>query len=1413
MASLHSIRCTLSGYILGKPYFFIKMDKSSDGLILPHSSASLIPVIQLDMQLAALDSAYLDVLRMCSLAWLPISRPQLLECLESAHCLNSDHSQWHAESLETAVDNLLSRGLLLLNGHRLSCPPGLPEPIARDLARTPHGMRFIDAVRKVFRVADHRYGNTIKTFNEGMRDLRLCLYAGQYADFQRLIQALQGYFGAEWKTRHPYITLFDTPFSADWQTHLPGDLAAQAVATVLAVRASRLETADEPLQWLMTRGSRVPAEQLSWYATVIAEHLVLKGRLTEAEEWAVRQKGALKGLASLLRGEHSAALMAFEGVIADTKKSTPLKKTGPSGLSGVGLVITLIGTGQPQRLEQAAQHIASLMRHPSPWLPVYAAMGYAARAAMAVTDGDEGFSTESESSEKDPLTTLFLAECACWLSPNRLEQFSDRLQRLYEKAHAGGYRWIAAECADLLGRAGDVIFAELARALHDDLGTRPLAEAIQRQSTWERGLGALAKLASEFAIPVAKPKNMRLVWVVTYDPELHTCSLEPREQKREAGSQWTKGRPLSLKRVMNGSDLEYLSDQDRAALAFIRTQRGRHSGPPTLDVPGALSVLIEHPLLFWGANGDQPVSLVRGEPELEVRMSGSDLHLVLTPFPASHSNGLILREAPDRLRFIEFKNEHQRIARILSSDGLILPQSEQEQLGQILNSLQGRVQVVSELAIESGVQPSTAETRLYALLTPHTNGLVLEFVCYPLGEEGLLFTPGQGPAGIRKPSDSLNKTLVIRDLRQEKARASYWLTVCAPFLDQSDQAFGGVSRDAMSACEILDLLSTAGDEIKMRWPVGERIQIAGEGDASQFSARLKAGENWLLLDGNIQIDESHILSLQALLEATQNKQRFVSLGEGRFIRLHQSLQTRAAALLSMGEWTPTGLRVHPMAAPQLKQTLENIGSMRADRQWAQLLARQSAAEEADYSIPDTLKAELRDYQRAGFSWLARLAELGAGACLADDMGLGKTIQVLTLLLHRCSKGPALVVAPTSVAGNWVAEAKRFAPTLTLHWIGPGQREQEIPVWQPSDVVITSYTLFQQDVLNITQQHWATVILDEAQAIKNTGTKRSQAAMRIQADFRVITTGTPIENNLSELWNLFRFINPGLLGSLESFQTRFATPVERDGEAVARDQLKRLIAPFVLRRTKSEVLKELPDRTEVSMRLELSQDERALYEAVRREVLSDVEQEGAEGEPNRMRVLAGIMRLRRTCCHPRLVAPSSDIAATKTAAFMELVRELLEGGHRALVFSQFVDHLNVLREHLDKKGIRYTYLDGGTPLNERVRRVDSFQAGDTDLFLISLRAGGTGLNLTSADYVIHMDPWWNPAVEDQASDRAHRMGQTRPVTVYRLLMANSIEEKIMALHERKRHLADSLLDGVGEAASLTVNELMGLLREA
>jgi SNF2 family DNA or RNA helicase len=467
-------------------------------------------------------------------------------------------------------------------------------------------------------------------------------------------------------------------------------------------------------------------------------------------------------------------------------------------------------------------------------------------------------------------------------------------------------------------------------------------------------------------------------------------------------------------------------------------------------------------------------------------------------------------------------------------------------------------------------------------------------------------------------------------------------------------------------------------------------------------------------------------------------------------------------------------------------------------------------------LPSTLQAELRDYQREGFEWLARLAHWGVGACLADDMGLGKTLQALALLLARAPGGPALVVAPTSVCMNWISEAARFAPTLKVKLFGPGDRAQMLDELEPFDLVVVSYGLLQLEAPLFVKPRWHTIVLDEAQAIKNAHTRRSQAVMALQGDFRMVATGTPLENHLGELWNLFRFINPGLLGTSDQFNLRFAGPIERAQdkrtEAAARARLRRLIQPFILRRTKAQVLAELPPRTEIVLPVELSEEETALYESLRREALDKLASLEAPQNQKAIQILAEMMKLRRACCNPELVAPGAGIASSKLAAFARLAGDLLENRHKVLVFSQFVDHLSLIRKLLDERGVRYQYLDGSTPMQERKKRVDAFQAGDGDVFLISLKAGGVGINLTAADYVIHMDPWWNPAVEDQASDRAHRMGQQRPVTIYRLVARHTIEEGIVDLHKHKRDLADSLLEGSDVAARMSPDDMMAMLQE-
>ncbi|MFO7908345.1 MAG: DEAD/DEAH box helicase, partial [Pirellulaceae bacterium] len=397
------------------------------------------------------------------------------------------------------------------------------------------------------------------------------------------------------------------------------------------------------------------------------------------------------------------------------------------------------------------------------------------------------------------------------------------------------------------------------------------------------------------------------------------------------------------------------------------------------------------------------------------------------------------------------------------------------------------------------------------------------------------------------------------------------------------------------------------------------------------------------------------------------------------------------------------------------------------------------------------------------------------------------------------------------AFNWRNEIQRFAPTLNARLFGMGDRDAALKNLGPRDVLICSYGLMCSEAERLQSRHWHTIVLVEAQAIKNVATKRSRAAMGLEADFRLIMTGTPLENHLGELWNLFQFINPGLLGSLESFQQRFATPIERDGCRETRRRLKKLIQPFILRRTKSQVLEELPSRTEITLKVELSEEEAAFYEALRRRALEKLEESDDE-RSRHLRILAELMRLRRACCHPRLVMEDCGISSSKLTLFSETLAELLDNRHKVLVFSQFVDHLTVIRQELDRQGVSYQYLDGSTPAGQRKKRVEAFQSGEGDVFLISLKAGGLGLNLTAADYVIHMDPWWNPATEDQASDRAHRLGQQRPVTIYRLITQDTIEERITDLHATKRDLADSLLEGTDVTGKLSTEELLRLIRE-
>ncbi len=582
------------------------------------------------------------------------------------------------------------------------------------------------------------------------------------------------------------------------------------------------------------------------------------------------------------------------------------------------------------------------------------------------------------------------------------------------------------------------------------------------------------------------------------------------------------------------------------------------------------------------------------------------------------------------------------------------------------------------------------------------------------------------------------------------------------------------------------------------------VTIRKEGVTPQM--RVSSGVDWLSLEmnfdaGGVAVDE-HELRL-----ALEKGRRLVQLSDGTWApvdpeRVGEVLERMAEIYATSGNGAAKKL---PLSQAGRVQDLLRL----VDRSNVAPKARTlfDKLEHVDgiemIAKPRTLKATLRDYQKIGFSWLVFLHNLGSGGILADDMGLGKTLQAIALLLWTKSKtkkkGTSLVVAPTSVVPNWQREIEKFAPSLqTVIWQGPGRHDKKDKI-EDADVVITSYALLRRDEELLGSFGFYYAILDEAQHIKNPMSATAQAAKALEAQHRLALTGTPIENRLSEFWSIIDFVSPGLLGSLKTFEEKVARPIDRGDQETA-EKLRNTIKPFVLRRTKSDVAPELPAKIEQEIVVPLAEEQSKLYKQILREirksVLSEVEKQGVSKA--QIQILAALTRLRQVACDPRLMKLPGEWGhdeSGKLGALREILQEATSGGHRVLVFSQFVEMLKLVRQALDEDGIVYEYLDGST--KDRIERVDRFNEDDSiSAFLISLKAGGTGLNLTGADTVIHFDPWWNPAVEDQATDRAHRIGQTKVVSVYRLIARGTVEEKILQLSAKKRELVSNVLSTEG-----------------
>jgi superfamily II DNA or RNA helicase/tetratricopeptide (TPR) repeat protein len=1368
-----------------------------------------------------------QIVQLFSVIYEPVSERQFFGCFDKTGASDINNPVG-------GINNLVRAGLLVSKDGLIQCHELLVEIVTRDAVLTGSFETWVNAVEKAIPIRKYeKYGSKHFTNNAQLiREVRIGIYRRdlffvnlQFLDYEK-----------SWSLRNKLskqqvlYQICNNPFDANWVKALPQELFETCLRTILFDSTLKLSAADEAFELIKNECFSQSEYSSDTLRLMLAEQLLLRGRLQEAQECLKfvsasfqHETYAYLGWINLLRDDIDDSIQYYRkalNIINNGKgKGKNYRPDYFNNLAGLFFILALIKEGSKRNLEEALDYCSSMSKSSGHWQRM---IYYQLKVLLQVQLGDAIQKTFILTNrvifpdEHNAIEALFFILCHYWVDANSAKKhFSGLVERCYNLAMKNDYTWLAMEFVELLSRLkSDDSLETQAENLSEELGMTTIADLIARKSSWQRSLHALANLKKTQA--PQKEGNTRLAWFITYYS--YKCTLQPREQKINNKGEWGKGRPIALKRLKNNLDeFDYLTPQDLRACSTIEAYYdGHYYGKTDYSLPDkAITALIGHPLVFWDDASSTRVEVVKGEPELIVKKKKDKLTLEFSPKLSQSQNVLVVKETPTRIKVIEITTEHRRIAEIIGNDNRLVAPATAEK--EVLAAIQGVSEIVTVQSDigggDAGAVEVQAETIPHIILLPSREGLKISLLSCPFGSGGPYYRPGTGGETVIAEINNTRQQ-TRRNLVEEKRLTDNVVAACPNLANIEGENGEWQVNNPEDCLELLIELQALGDSVVIEWPEGEKLKVSHYADLKDFQMSIQRSSDWFSATGELKLDDKLVLDMQQLLELLdKTPSRFIPLGDGQFLALTQAFRKRLDELRTYSEISKKGVRFHPLATLGLEDFVDEVGKLKADKHWKAHVQRLKEIQNLQPKLPSTFQAELRDYQAEGFNWMSRLAHWGVGACLADQMGLGKTVQALAVILNRAPEGATLIIAPTSVCMNWVSEVQKFAPTLNIIQFGSGNRQKVLDNLKPFDMLICSYGLLQQEEVSqmLSLVEWQTIVLDEAQAIKNMSTKRSQAAMNLKAGFKLITTGTPIENHLGELWNLFRFINPGLLGSFDSFNERFANPIEKFQDQGARAKLKKLIQPFILRRTKSQVLESLPSRTEILLHVELSREEMAFYEALRREAVAKLTADDTSGGQKHLQVLAEIMKLRRSCCNPRLVAPDVKIPSAKLQLFSEVLEELLENRHKVLVFSQFVDHLHIIRNYLDKQNIKYQYLDGSTSTTKRKQAVDAFQAGEGDVFLISLKAGGTGLNLTAADYVIHMDPWWNPAVEDQASDRAHRIGQQRPVTIYRLVAKDTIEDKIVELHHHKRDLADSLLEGAdisGKMSTEILLELMG-----
>lgn len=863
----------------------------------------------------------------------------------------------------------------------------------------------------------------------------------------------------------------------------------------------------------------------------------------------------------------------------------------------------------------------------------------------------------------------------------------------------------------------------------------------------------------------------------------------------------------------------YLTDQDRAIASNYERIQGyrRNSFEYVFSSERTLPSLVGHPYLYLNNEEGEysKLKIEEHKPKIEVTQEGDNINVKMpTGKFGTKTVNFDIDETNGKLIFRRYEKIHTELKNVLGSHGATFPKSALDDILSLGRSSDVEVDfnidsnkvkaVFKPTVLLSSGKEFTAKIRIKPV-----DDASCPYKIPAIGESSVIFNQKGSNMPVIAARDFTKEEQATQDLIKA-------VTKLNDFYDEGEYVYSTDSVEDMLA--LLEQINTHKDLCQMEWNEGKKMYVTGSISPSSFSLNGDiTAQDYLSISGNVTLSEDKYISLKSLLRSLDDsKGNYIKIDDEHFVAITSELKKKLEKLNAL---TVAGkkdeLLVHPLAGKMVEDLVDDLDCKFTDKVTS-LITKRDEALNMEFKVPKTLKAQLRSYQEEGYEWLCRLAHWGVGACLADDMGLGKTVQTIAAMLKIAVKGPSIIIAPTSVCPNWERELNKFAPNLKVSRLKEADdRAKTVESLGAGEVLIVSYGLFSIESEILSKVKWHMAVFDEAQALKNSLTQRAKTATMINAKMRLALTGTPIENNLDDLWSIFNIINPGLLGTKQSFHIRFA---DAHKNKVANRMLKLLISPFILRRLKGDVLDDLPPRTEQVITVEPTQREQELYEALRLSTLEELEKNKLapnKAGQRRLQILSSLTKLRQFCCDPALLGKELKAGdSSKTKAFEDLLDEALSGGHRLLVFSQFVTYLQKIKAVLDKKKISYQYLDGSTTEKNRAKAINEFQAGEGDVFLISLKAGGQGLNLTGADYVVHLDPWWNPAVEDQATDRAYRIGQTRPVNVIRLVVKDSLEEKILELHAKKREIAADFLEGTSsvaaEAMKLSEQELLDLL---